>query len=153
VQALNNLHAQLDDLGERVDRYAEQIRRRTNVGIFLGSIATLIAVMMTVAIFAVVQDVDENEDSRTQDLIAGCIHFNVQRQEVRQALKGGLLAIVPATAVHASTADKIAALTDIQRAQYERYSAEVDLQLPYRDCSPAGIKQYFERPPVDPNGR
>ncbi len=72
--------------------------------------------------------------------MSACIQFNAQRAEIRAALKDSLVTLVPDPA----------AISENQRAQLDRYSTSVDAKLPFRDCTPSGLEQYFKNPPADP---
>lgn len=87
---------------------------------------------------ALTQDINEDRGSQ---VIAACVNYNVQRAEVRAALKLSLRALAPVSD---------AELTERQRELLAVYNAAVDAGLPFRDCSPAGIAKYFEEPPADP---
>lgn len=82
---------------------------------------------------------EQIEADRAQALSSGCIQYNVQRAQTRAALKLSLRALAPP-----------GDLTPAQQAALDGYGRAVDEQLPFRDCSPAGIDAYYREPPKDP---
>jgi hypothetical protein len=85
----------------------------------------------------------EFEAQQKQTLISACVQFNVQRAELRDTFKKTLRSLAPVPDEQ---------LTAQQKTQLTTYSAAVDTNLPFRDCSDAGIEQYYSNPPADPNG-
>ena len=83
---------------------------------------------------------NQNLESNRQMAISNCIAYNVRSQSLREALKQSLVALVRPGTV----------LTDDQKAQIAAYDAAVDVQLPFRDCSPEAIQYYIDHPPADP---
>lgn len=71
---------------------------------------------------------------------ANCISTNVTRDSIRDTIKDSLLALVP----------KDTKLTEEQEARIELYNKRVDAGLPFRDCSPEGIKAFLEGNQPDP---
>lgn len=77
---------------------------------------------------------------RDENNVANCIAANVGRDAVRKAVEASLLALVPAGTT----------LTAEQQARVDLYNAKVEAGLPFRDCSPGGIKAFLEHQPPDP---
>lgn len=121
--------------------------RRSKAGIIFGIIGVTVAIIATIyAISArdTSRDVKELNEAviadRADARVAACVQYNVQRDEVRRAVKDALVALAPPSQP----------LTPAQREVVDRYAAEVDAKLPYRDCTPAGLDAYFKNPPTDP---
>jgi hypothetical protein len=84
----------------------------------------------------------EIEVQRDEQLTSACIQFNVQRAELRDTFKKTLRSLAPVSDEQ---------LTEAQHHALDTYNAAVDANLPFRDCSPAGIAEYYSNPPDDPN--
>lgn len=78
----------------------------------------------------------DRKDART----SSCVQANVATKSNRAALVDALIAVLPPGTTP----------TEAQQAIVERYRAQVEESLPYRDCSDKGIADYFEDPPADP---
>lgn len=115
----------------------------TVVGI-LGVVAALIGATLAIDGRQTAEDSQKIIATQTRDRadarIASCVQTNVYTEQNRQALVDGLLAIFPTPTV----------LNEQQQAAVDRYRESLEKSLPYRDCSPAGIDEYFQDPPVDP---
>lgn len=83
---------------------------------------------------------DDINASRRESRESSCIQANVTTKANREALVNGLLAVFPPGQE----------LSENQKKVVERYSAQVEEALPYRDCSEKGVNAYFRDPPVDP---
>lgn len=125
----------------------EKANRRSKAGIIAGIVGITVGIASTLYALNAhdtandVRDLQEQyQADSAQARLSGCIQYNVQRFEIRVAVKDALLALAPPGTP----------LSDSQKATLERYNGEVDAKLPYRDCSPAGLEQYFKRPPEDP---
>ncbi len=143
TKAARELSEDIQNLGPTLERHRQTVLkadRRSKAGVIAGIIG------ITVAIFAlfIAADVHDLQRSVAADSasarVASCVQFNVQREQTRAAMKLALASLAPPAANQ----------TDQQRTALETYSKAVDLGLPYRDCSPAGIEAYFQSPPKDP---
>jgi hypothetical protein len=113
-----------------------------------GMLAALVVAVLGVAVGAAgaitANDVSEQtaaiREVRETSRVGACIQANVLIAQTRAALKASLLALAPDPAN----------LTERQQQLIDAYNASVDLQLPFRDCTPAGIDAYYEAPPADP---
>jgi hypothetical protein len=126
-------------------RAVEKADQRSKAGIIAGIIGIMVGLLAT--IYAINADETADRVSDLQEQVAAdqeearhsaCIQFNVQRNEVRGALKASLLTLARAP------------ITPEQQIIVDKYNTEVDESLPYRDCSEDGIAAYFKTPPKDP---
>lgn len=140
---LNNLVAQLTSVnGElrRVDQRTTSAKKAAAVGVIVG------AVGVSVAIGALSYGLDARATAkdivaaRSEARVSSCVQQNITTERQRSALVGALLTFVPAGQT----------LTPSQQTAVDRYSAEVQRQLPFRDCTPTGIDAYLSAPPPDP---
>jgi hypothetical protein len=117
-------------------------RRRKGRNIMTGCLVVLVlAIVSTVwGVSSVRDNVRENEANRAQARISACVQANVTTERQRAALVSSILTF----------ADDPLNLSPGEQALLDRYTAEVEKQLPYRDCSPEGIDLYYEDPPADP---
>jgi hypothetical protein len=83
--------------------------------------------------------VSATEIDRAQARVSACVQANVLTERQRTAMVSGLRAIAPPGTLSATS-----------QAALDKYATEVEAQLPYRDCSPAGIVAYYKNPPDDP---
>ena len=128
----------------------EKANRRSKIGVIVAIIGISVGSLGLFVGYNARETADEVEminnarAAEQQEVrVASCIQFNAQRNEVRAAVKDALLALVPPGTP----------LSETQQETVRRYNAEVDNKLPYRDCSPAGITEYFKKPPTDPNAK
>lgn len=144
-EQLGRLRASVDDntaVTERIDNRFRRWRRLTVAAVviaFVGFVTALVA-----------RDAVDDANARLTDTkLAACVQFNVQRQEVRAAMVE-----VAARSIVRLARDP-ANLTDSERALVDAYRLEASAaaveELPYRDCTPAGIADYYRNLPVDPN--
>lgn len=137
------LSQDIRDLAPAMERHRQTVLRadrRSKAGIIFGIIGVSVAVVATIYAIDARDLQQEYERDQANNRVSACIQFNAQRNEIRQALKDALIALAPPDRP----------LTPTQQATVDRYAAEVDLKLPYRDCSPAGLEAYFKAPPADP---
>jgi hypothetical protein len=115
---------------------------------FRVAMACLVPLLLAGLVYLQIHGQDERQHDRDMQLaenrVASCVQTNVLIDGARHAIIGGaegLLAI--------STQ-----FTDEQKATISRvYREAVEGQLPFRDCSPAGIADYFHDPPPDPGAK
>ena len=84
----------------------------------------------------------ERDKALVADRFSICAQYNVQRSEVRAALKLSLRTL----------AGDPNDLNEREKQLADAYDASVDDALPFRDCSAPGITSYYRDPPPDPNG-
>ena len=82
----------------------------------------------------------EIQATRAEARISSCIQANV-------ATKGNRDSLISAIVVFANDPTD---LTPKEQAVLAAYTDKVETALPYRDCSPSGIVNYYENPPSDP---
>lgn len=134
----------IDHLSDDLDAHkvaligTDKRSRAARLAAIVGIVVAVIGI--TVGATGIIYGVKRN-DERSAQIIAACSQSNAQRAEIRDAMKLALASLAPPT------------LTEQQRASLDTYNKSVDLRLPYRDCSPAGIDAYFKSPPKDPAGR
>lgn len=131
------------DLGDQLESHRVQLVktvRRVAWARRAVVFALVVGMLGVVAGYRALDTADDINESRSSQIISSCINFNSQREEIRLAIKKSLLALLPTGTTP----------TPAQEAIIAKYNDEVDAQLPYRDCSPAGIEKYFEQPPRDP---
>lgn len=142
VAACDRLEVALRDHGRRLARLAVLATVSVGiavVGLIVGGIGVKAAAEANRASDDLGAFVASTEVERASQRVAACVQFNVQRAETRGAMKLSLRALGPP-----------GVLTPEQMAVFEKYNAAVDLQLPFRDCSPAGLDAYYKSPPPDP---
>lgn len=118
----------------------EKADSRAKVGICIGLVGVALVIAAIWLSLVTREDANDRADETARARVSSCAQFNVQRNEIRTAIKDALLALAPPGVP----------LTETQQATVARYAREVDAKLPYRDCSPAGIDAYFKAPPSDP---
>ncbi len=84
------------------------------------------------------------EQERDEARLASCIQTNVLIERERHALVAGADGLLAISSQFTPEQIKII---------HETYAAAVEAQLPYRDCSPAGIVMYLAHPPPDPGAK
>lgn len=118
--------------------------RTIQTGVSVVFIALLIAlgagVGALVGLARVSHVTNELVQLRNETNVATCISSNVSRLAIRNDMKKSLVALVPPGTV----------LTADQQLQLDAYNKSVDDGLPFRDCSPEGIKDFLEHQPPDP---
>lgn len=108
------------------------------------AVFTVVAIVATAAAVKLTFDTRDSAARRAADMregrISSCVQQNVQTQRAREAQASSILAL----------ADDPAHLTPEEQALAAAYRQRVEEALPYRDCTPQGIAEYFEDPPADP---
>lgn len=117
--------------------------RRRVVAIAAAVVCDLIVSVLSVAAFVGVRHQQEQSaDDRTAARRGACIQFNTNQKNTRDAIVFGLVETFRPLTQPNRTADLDAFAKSLR--------ANVDRQLPYRDCSEAGIQKFLEDPPPDP---
>lgn len=153
IGTIDHLSDDLEDHKEvlvAADKRSRYARRAAIIGIVAGIVGVGVGVW-GISVGARAQntadDVNhltaQSDAEREANKVSSCVQFNVQRKETREAMKLALTSLAPPEANR----------TEQQRAALETYNKSVDLGLPYRDCSSAGIAAYFKSPPRDPAGQ
>lgn len=122
------------------DRRSRWARTASMVGIVVGVVGIAVGLGGAVFGLAAQTTADDLADSRRETQVSACVQQNVTTERVRVALVQSLLAILPPGQEP----------TDAQKLIVDRYTTQVEQALPYRSCSEAGIKAYFDHPPADP---
>jgi len=82
---------------------------------------------------------DERRAEQAESRIASCIQQNVNTERTRKALIDGVSILANGGEASPRAEEFVAA-----------YTTRVERALGYRDCTPAGIAAYFDKPPGDP---
>lgn len=93
-------------------------------------------------------------EAKTDARYAACIGFNQEQRGDRNAQLNGILVVIGVAEPGDLTAEdraRIAArLPAKQRERFEAYEQQAALDNPFRDCTDAGIEDYYKHPPRDP---
>lgn len=120
---------------------SRRLSKRANINTGLCAVALLLVALFGGLFIKANSDANAKQDrERKERSVGSCIQANVAIQKQREAMVTSLLALVPEGTV----------LRPDQQASIDRYRAAVAVQLPYRDCSPAGIEAFLRNPPTDP---
>lgn len=84
--------------------------------------------------------VDQQAADRLRNSRGSCIQFNVDQKNKREAQVQGLVDTFRLFVTDTSKLDDFAAA----------YRARLEVLLPYRDCSDAGVDKFLKNPPPDP---
>lgn len=82
---------------------------------------------------------DERRAEQADARVSSCIQQNVTTERTRKALIDGVSILANGGEASPRAEEFVAA-----------YTARVERALGYRDCTPAGIAAYFDKPPGDP---
>ena len=126
------------------DRKARRGQTVGTVGVVVGIIGGAVGffgVLVGANARATAEDLAE---ARKESQVSGCVQANLSTQRTREALKSGV-SILSQPDPRRSDAGQ----ASVDRFVIE-YSGKVDAALPFRDCSPDGIRAYYDRPPIDP---
>lgn len=136
VEEMHILRTALEDHGADLAKYRKAVKVLT--------VAVIVAVMVgAVGIVSAVRAqnaIDSILAVRSESRLSACVQDNVVTEKVRVAVAQSLLALVPEGTV----------LDAEQQGRVDRYAAEVERLLEYRDCSMAAVDLYYENPPADP---
>jgi hypothetical protein len=138
-------------LAASVDKFATkaqvaEVRRLANRANINSTLAVLALVLACIVAFIGWQSnsstLDRFEADRLDRSRGSCVQFNVNQHNQRDAIVNGLV-------------DTFRPLVQPGReAELDTFAASlrtnVDNQLPYRDCSDAGIEAFLRNPPQDP---
>lgn len=117
--------------------------RRRNIAIAL--VVFALVVVVVVVSWAFKHQHDEDQAKTQQARVGSCIQFNVNQKAQRDAIVTGI----------GDALDKLLPADPRSQAFVAQFRTEaavtVAAQLPYRDCSPAGIAEFLQHPPADPN--
>ena len=153
-EELHQLVGTIDGLGREItglrvalvtaDKRSRWARSVAIVGVVAGIIGGAVgigAVLVGMSARATAHDL---ADSRREAQVSGCVQANLQTQRTRDALVAGV-SVITQPDPRREPAQQAA----VDRFVVE-YTRNVNNALPYRDCSPGGIKSYYQHPPVDP---
>lgn len=123
--------------------FRRRVRRR---GLVIAVVVTfdLIVSVLSVAAFVGVHHQQDRSDADRQERSRGsCVQFNINQSNTREAIVVGLVETFRPF------------ITPGRESDLDSFSASlrvnVERQLPYRDCSDAGIDKFLKDPPQDPN--
>lgn len=121
-------------------------RKRATVAIVLAFV--VFAAVIGTLVWSVRSNGDridaQNADRRDRSR-GSCIQFNVQQDRDREAIVRGVIDGLKPVVTSEEGAQFLEAFEPSLRVS-------VVAQLPYRDCSQAGIDAFLQNPPPDPNG-
>lgn len=127
-------------VGYRAQDSAEDAKRLVRAG---AGILVLVTILMFFGIgyaLSAKHTADAANRDRAERTATACVYSNNNIFVLRQALVASLVALIPENQI----------LSPEQEASLTRYRNVVDKALPYRKCTPEGIKAYFDNPPADP---
>jgi hypothetical protein len=140
AEKLTNALTEMTDRLEVLDKRSLRNRRAMWVCFAIACLA----IVSTITSLIYAKDAHQSTAAiianRTESRTTQCLNENNRAQAERTALVGALKAIIPPGVT----------LRPDQQAALDRYKAEAEELLPFRDCSPAGIKSYYTNPPDDP---
>lgn len=146
-QEMQQVESDLRD-NQKATVSAKKVARTGVIVGILGGIVGLLGVAVGVDGRETAKDVDAVVEQRAVDQrearVSGCVQQNVNTKRNRDALVGGLEAILDLSP--ATTNEEMTRRKQIVTA----YKDQVEDTLRYRDCSDKGITAYFESPPQDP---
>lgn len=128
------------------DRRARWARSVAIVGVVVGIIGVVVGLGGVLVGADAQRTADDIEISRREASTSSCIQQNVQTFRTRSALVAGVSVLAQPTDPPRSHAAQ-ERVDEFVRT----YTDSVEQKLPYRDCSPEGIKNYLKSPPPDPN--
>jgi hypothetical protein len=151
---LHELVATIDGLGREItglrvalvtaDKRSRWARSVAIVGVVAGIIGGAVGVGGVVVGASAQATADDLAASRKEAQVSGCVQANLQTQRTRDALIAGVSVLTGPNPQRDSD----------EQARVDRffleYSNNIKAALPFRDCSPGGIKSYYEHPPIDP---
>lgn len=144
IDVLNAEVAGLRQVMVHADKRAKWARSVAIVGVVAGIIGGAVGIGGVVVGASAQATADDLAAARQESLVSGCVQSNLQTQRTREALIAGV-SVLTQPDPRRSEAERIA----LDRFAIE-YTRTVNNALPYRDCSPGGIRSYYAHPPTDP---
>lgn len=120
-----------------------RLAKRANINSTLAAVAlVLVAIVAFIGWQSNSSTLARFEADRVDRSRGSCAQFNVNQRNQRDAIVNGLI-------------DTFRPLVTPEKGdQFRQFSADlranVDRQLPFRDCSDAGIEEFLRNPPPDP---
>ncbi len=123
-----------DSLNGRMDRQS-QVGRRVKILSVIASGVALIGILLGGWAIQAIRDAHADSEQVRR---SACIQQNDLLRRIQDSEINGLRSVVPGE------------LRPEQAAALEAYADTVRKELKYRECTPEGLKSYYEHPPVDP---
>lgn len=136
IESIGNLERELGATRGVVEKAA----KRSRAAIRLSIVSIALIVMAFGVVLSNRAAVRASNEVRDDARIVACRYENKTIANLHVKLPAALSALVP-------TGTK---LTDDQQARLNAYSESVRLGFPFRDCSPEGIRAYYQNLPPDP---
>lgn len=128
----------IDEFATKEDLKHERDNRRYGL-----AIGALLLLFVALGGWYLKSSQDQANTDRKDRSYGSCVQFNINQHNIREAEVQGLV----------TTFSKF--IQPGQEARLELFAAElrtnVEVLLPYRDCSPPGIDAFLKNPPTDPN--
>lgn len=153
LNALLGAYASKNDVAESLEqerqRTKDLVRQRDRSNLIFFAVVVLAMVVLSGGVLynrAIADDaahaVRQVEQDRVERSRGSCIQFNVNQHNTREAIVQGLVE----TFRPLTTPDKLGQLEFFAAS----LRANVEILLPYRDCSDAGVEAFLKEPPQDP---
>jgi len=126
------------------DRRARWARSVAIIGVIAGIVGGAVGAGGVIVGASAQATADDLAESRRETQQSACVQANLTTWRTRGALIAGIQVLAAPDPRR----------TEAEQARVDRfvveYTTSVHNALPYRDCSPRGIAQYFAHPPDDP---
>ena len=144
IEVLNTEVAGLRIALVNADKRARWARSVAIVGVVAGIIGGAVGLGGVIVGANAKATAEDLAETRRETQVSACIQANLTTQRTRDALIDGVSVL---TQPDPRRGDAEQAAVDRFVVEYTR---KVNAALPYRDCSPGGIRSYYSHPPIDP---
>lgn len=118
----------------------EKSHKRSRAAMILSALSIALIIFAGGAIVANRQAVNSIVAVREEARRVTCVQDNIATANRRAAISESIIALAPPGKV----------FTEEEKARVEAYTKKVIELSPFRDCSPEGIREYYEHLPADP---